>query len=429
VTLADVRTWCRDRAVMGSALTANQPLVAQRGPNPERGVPATDEIASPAELNRIHTLGRAVTAVAHDFANTLTGIRLYSDLLFERLELSDPRRKHAEQIRFACWYGAALVRSLMGFARRQEEEPRIICLNDVVQSVSQMLRRLISESINVEIECAPGLKSVIAGAVEMQQVIFNLALNARDAMPGGGRLRLATTNLQVTRWLTTETGDMHPGAYVLLEVSDTGVGMNEETRAHLFEPFFTNKEESGTGLGMAIVRDIVSLVGGALQVKSRVGDGTTVRVLFPALESKSSTTGTLPDVSALKGSETLLLVEDNDALQESLAAALLEFGYHVLCASNGREAIQLAEKSPNALDLLITDLTMPGMDGWELAQYLKGMRPELTVLYISGYGPPSHCSFDTVFLPKPFSVDELTRKIREVLDKKASDSVTPEIAA
>ena len=244
-------------------------------------------IAGGVDMQQMQTLGRAVASIAHDFANTLTGIRLYSDLLFDRLDSSDPRRKHADEIRFACHYGASLIKSLLGFARCRDAEPQIICLNGVLEGLTGLLRRLISENIELEIACASDLSNVLAGPVEMQEVILNLALNARDAMPDGGRLRVSTSNLQVTRWLTERNPDIHPGPYVLLEVTDSGVGMNAETRAHLFEPFFTTKGNSGNGVGMTIVHDIVSSVGGAIEVISEVGAGTTVRVLFPALNGQA----------------------------------------------------------------------------------------------------------------------------------------------
>jgi PAS domain S-box-containing protein len=377
------------------------------------------------QAQKMEAVGRLSGGIAHDFNNLLVVITGYSELLLERhLSADSPLRKSVEEIKKAGDRAAGLTQQLLAFSRKQVLQPEVLNLNDVVVNIEKMLRRLISEDI--DLVTAPGaeLGRVKADPGQIEQVILNLAINARDAMPMGGRLTLATANLNLDAAYAREHVDASPGRYVLLAVTDTGIGMDAEVRSHIFEPFFTTKEPGkGTGLGLATVYGIVKQSGGHIQVFSQPGQGTTFEVYLPRIDEavsvvESSVVGSEPAI----GVETVLLVEDEEAVR-TLARQVLELGgYTVLEASHGKEALQLSEQGQAPIHLLLTDVIMPGgMNGPELAEQLKPLYPDLKVLFMSGYTNDAISRYEMVggglhFLQKPFIPRILLQKVHEILD-------------
>ncbi len=362
---------------------------------------------------KMEVIGRLAGGIAHDFNNLLTGILLYCDLLSAGIERGSRLLQHVEEIRLAGEQGAALTQQLLAIARKQAPQPRLILLNDVVSSTENLLRRLIGEQIDLVTMLSPNLRTVLADQAQLRQVLLNLVLNARDAMPHGGRITVST------RASNRLSGSQ---AAVSLLVEDTGCGMDEGTRARLFEPFFTTKQPGhGTGLGLATVQRIVSEAGGTIEVRSEAGQGTRIEVLLPATEA-------LPAASVSAGcsraGETILLVDDHSSARNSIQRVLHHAGYRVLQASSGKRALKVFAESPHGVDLLIADWMMPGMNGRELAEKLRHQKPELKVLLISGYhdledGPPAA---SVELIRKPFAGPVLIERIREVLDSKGDSS-------
>ncbi len=376
------------------------------------------------QSQKMDAIGRLAGGVAHDFNNLLTVILGYGEQLLERLKPGDPMRGAAEEIQNAAERAAALTRQLLAFSRKQMLEPRSLDLNRTAAGTGELLRRLIGEDIALEVKLDPSLGRVHADEHQMQQVIMNLAINARDAMPGGGRLTIATANADVA------VADQHlpPGRYVKLMVSDTGIGMDAETRARVFEPFFTTKElGKGTGLGLATVYGIVRQTGGYIWVDSAPGQGTVFRVYLPrhdvptsagAGEVSSAAVGRLP-----VGRETVLLVEDEATVRELMQGTLERHGYRVLSAGSGEAALALVAGHTGPVDLLVTDVVMPGMRGPDLAARLVPAHPRLRVLFMSGYADDAVLQDgvrdgQAAFLQKPFTREALALKVREVLDTR-----------
>ncbi|HSA61683.1 MAG TPA: PAS domain S-box protein [Nitrospiraceae bacterium] len=376
------------------------------------------------QAQKMEAVGRLAGGVAHDFNNLLTVIRGYSELILSRLAPGDPSQREMEEVKKAADRAAGLTGQLLAFSRRQFVATKVVDLNGIVTNMDGMLRRLLGEDI-IEL-CADldkQLGSIKADPGQVEQVIMNLAVNARDAMPTGGRLTIETRNVTIGKGPRRETMMLEEGPYVLLAVKDTGHGMSEETQSHLFEPFFTTKEKGkGTGLGLSTVYGIVKQSGGTIGVESKPGRGTTFKIFFPRVDGaaqRSPATGGAADRT--HGRETILLVEDEPAVRGLVHEALRLNGYNVLVARHGIDALLTGAKHMGPIHLLLTDVVMPQMSGPEVAEKLTVVRPEIKVLYMSGY--PDHPVFsqsgvkrDTAFLQKPFTPNVLTQKVREVLD-------------
>lgn len=380
------------------------------------------------QAQKMEAIGRLAGGVAHDFNNLLTVIKGYSALLLEGHDTSDSFREEIEKIWEATERAEGLTRQLLTFSRHRPVQPKVIEVNPLILDLGRMLRRLIGEDTELRITVDPGAGCVRADPGRIEQAILNLVVNARDAMPQGGKLTIATANVEVTEARTGSHGDAPPGSYVSFSVSDTGCGMSEEVRAHIFEPFFTTKQPGhGTGLGLATVYGIVKQAGGYISAESEVGRGTTITIYLPCVEEQPVEVAAHmpPDVS-VRGTETVLLVEDEHAVRAFVRAALEPYGYRVLEAGDGAQALALCEERRGAIHLLLTDVVMPSMDGPALARRLALLHPETKVLYISGYPDSAltHRSFalGDGFLEKPFTPDALRRKVREVLDTPGSSA-------
>jgi signal transduction histidine kinase len=374
------------------------------------------------QAQKMEAIGRLAGGVAHDFNNLLTIISGYSAPLLEQMDGKAPLRGHVEQIATAADRAAMLTRQLLAFGRRQVLAPQILDLNTVVANMEKMLRRLIGEDIDLATLQDPQLGRVKADPGQIEQVILNLAVNARDAIPRGGKLTLETANVDLDNSYAREHVAVTPGPYVMLAVSDNGVGMDPPTLARIFEPFFTTKEVGkGTGLGLATVYGIVKQSGGNVYVYSEPRRGATFKIYLPRVEETFA--GVEPNRHAAApttGTETVLLVEDEDTVRFLIRNILESKGYRVLEARRGTEALSLCERHTGPLHLLLTDLVMPEMDGRELAEQLGPRYPAMKVLYISGYtnGALVHHGMlpgDTAYLQKPFTPDTLAQKVREVL--------------
>ena len=376
------------------------------------------------QAQKMEAVGRLASGVAHDFNNLLTVIRGYSELLLGRLGPTDPMRKDMEEVKKAADRASGLTRQLLAFSRRQFIAAKVVDLNALVANMDGMLRRLIGEDI-VELcaELDPLAGAIKADPGQIEQVIMNLVVNARDAMPKGGRLTIETRNITIEKGARPDAVGVVPGSYVLLAVRDTGHGMDAETRSHLFEPFFTTKEKGkGTGLGLSTVYGIVKQSGGNITAESAPDRGTTFRIYFPRVEQETQgAAGGVETIASAHGRETILLVEDEPSVRGLVHETLRVHGYTVLEARHGIEALLASAKYVGPIHLLLTDVVMPQMSGPEVAEKLLIVRPGIKVLYMSGY--PDHPVFDqggvsreTGFLPKPFSPQVLAKKVREVLD-------------
>jgi len=372
------------------------------------------------QAQKLEAVGRLAGGVAHDFNNLLTIIQGYTEMLLIEAEHSSSMTEYAREIEYAAERASALTSQLLAFSRRQISQPQVLDLNQVVTHSMKMLRRIIGEDIEVTANLAPDLGKVMIDPVHIDQVIMNLAVNARDAMPQGGRLIIETSNV----WLDEDYVGRHigvaPGPYCLLAVSDTGIGMSAETRSRLFEPFFTTKEAGkGTGLGLAIVYGIVKQAGGDILVYSEPGQGTTFKIYLPTTTPLPQKAPLEPSLAA-RGNETILLCEDDPKIRTLVQAMLSRQGYRVLAAEHPAEAVEMLRKFEGRLDLLLTDVVMPGTSGLELAKTVAKMRPEARVLYMSGYtdnqmGGAWKIEHDMSFIQKPFTSAALAAKVREVL--------------
>jgi two-component system cell cycle sensor histidine kinase/response regulator CckA len=378
------------------------------------------------QAQKMEAIGRLAGGVAHDFNNLLTAIIGYSQIVLASLGPNDLLRKEVDEIQKAGKRASSLTSQLLAFSRRQILQPRVLDLNVIVSNTVKMLRRLIGEDIHLVTILASDLGHVKIDPGQMEQVIMNLAVNARDAMPRGGKLTVETSNTLLDDTYAREHISMQPGPYVMLAVTDTGVGMNAETRSHIFEPFFTTKETAmGTGLGLSMVYGIVKQSGGYIWVYSEPGEGTTFKIYFPQIEEAEDSALQRDDAGYLpRGTETILLVEDEQSVRDLTVRILSELGYTVIEASNGEEALQISsERAHGEIDLLLTDVVMPQMSGKLLTDMVKAARPGIKVLFSSGYTDNAlvhHGSLEpgTAFLQKPFSPSGLARKVREVLDKR-----------
>jgi PAS domain S-box-containing protein len=426
-SVADLWDGFRHSGTMESEVTLHRPdggrrqieFVATANVRPGRHIAVVRDLSKQKELEaqlrqaqKMEAVGRLAGGIAHDFNNLLTAISGYSEFLYSGLE-DDRLRRHAEEIKKASARAAALTGQLLAFSRRQVLQPRVLDLNAVVSDMDSLLRRLIGEDVELIVMLEPELANVQADPTQVEQVIVNLAVNARDAMPTGGAVTIQTANV-----VTDE------GAFVELRLADTGVGMTEDQRQQLFDPFFTTKE-GGTGLGLATVYGIVDQSGGTIEVQSSPGMGSTFRILLPSVAAEADEPAATPERAApARGSETILLVEDETVVRKLVAEILETTGYTVLQAGDGPSALELLRRHTAPIELLVTDVVMPGMSGPEVAQAVTAMRPGTQVLYTSGYtdsqiGHHGVLEPGIAFLQKPFSADDLTRKVRALLDESA----------
>ena len=380
---------------------------------------------------KMEAVGRLAGGVAHDFNNLLTAINSYSELLLLELPQGAFRQK-VEEIQTAANRAADLTRQLLAFSRKQLLRPQPMDLNAVVANMQKMLRRLIGEDIQLVTHFAARLGIVKADPGQMEQVIMNLAVNARDAMPQGGQLILETANLRVPYGGGQNSPDIPPGQYTVLRVKDTGVGMSPDTRASVFEPFYTTKElGQGTCLGLSMVYGIVRQSGGRILVRSAPGQGTCFEIILPQVATPLAAAEKAAPAAALmgpSGHETILLVEDEDMVRNVIRVTLEKHGYRVLEARNGKEALKIGEQPPGPIHLLLTDVIMPGLNGPDVAARLRPLLPEIKILYMSGYAAdillgPETQETDAAFLSKPFRHAELLQKIREVLENSQTEQV------
>ncbi|WP_447978253.1 ATP-binding protein [Candidatus Nitrospira bockiana] len=376
------------------------------------------------QAQKMEAIGRLAGGIAHDFNNLLTIITGYSQLLLSRLRHDDQLRADVEEIRKAAVRAASLTQQLLAFSRRQVLMPKVLNLNCIVETIDTMLQRLIGEDIHLVAALDPRLGHVKADPAQMEQVIMNLAVNARDAMPKGGKLTIETANVEVLETVDQGEARIPPGRYARLIVSDTGCGMDPATQGRIFEPFFTTKGQGkGTGLGLSTVYGIVKQSDGHIVVDSQVGAGTTFTIYLPLVEDPVIEP---PDNERLPptlpyGTETVLLVEDEPTVRVLIRDTLRLFGYTVLEARHGFEAQLIGSQQASRIDLLMTDVVMPQMDGRELAEGLMKLHPDMKVLYMSGYTETAMVdhgvlSTGSAFLQKPFTPETLARKVRETLD-------------
>jgi PAS domain S-box-containing protein len=381
------------------------------------------------QAQKMEPLGRLAGGIAHDFNNLLTAIGGYAEFLADEFAENDPRLREVDEIRKAADRAAGLTRQLLAFSRKQVLNLSPLDLNAVVSNMDRMLRRLIGEDIKLTTELAPDLRPAHADSGQVEQVIINLAVNARDAMPNGGHLRLETANVTLGSNDVPPESDLHAGHYVMLAVSDTGVGMSAQTKAHLFEPFYTTKDRGrGTGLGLSTVYGIVKQCGGHITVSSEVDRGTTFCIYLPVAEQPAEPADDVrAAVTVSGGSETILVVEDDPSVLRLTSEALARRGYRVLTANGWLEALDLVSRTNVAIDLVLTDIIMPGMGGRVLGERIRLLRPHVRVLYMSGYpddnlgdapGAGRHQPAMSL-LEKPFTAERLAVKIREILDHRA----------
>jgi two-component system cell cycle sensor histidine kinase/response regulator CckA len=374
------------------------------------------------QSQKMEAVGRLAGGIAHDFNNLLTVITSYSELMLGSLENDDPKRDDLEQVRKAAHGAAALTRQLLTFSRQQVVEPRVISLNEVVESLEKILQRVIGEDVELATTLAPDLGAVRADVGQIEQVLMNLTVNARDAMPTGGKITIETANIEHDPDYARDRGGAAVRRFVMLAVSDTGCGMDEATKARIFEPFFTTKEPGrGTGLGLATVYGIVNQSGGFIWVYSEPGRGTSFKIYLPQVDATPEGAIAAPGARVARGTETVLLVEDAAAVRAVTRQILERHGYTVLEAPNGDAALRLAEQHDGAIHLLLTDVVMPLLSGRQMAEQLVRVRPDTKVLYASGYTDDSVVrhgvlELGTAYLQKPFSPESLARKVREVLD-------------
>jgi len=383
------------------------------------------------QSQKMEAVGRLAGGIAHDFNNLLTVIMGYSQVLLTELGPQHPLRGKIEETLKAGERAATLIRQLLTFSSKQSLDPKVLSLNTAVTSLEGLLRRLIGEDIQLVSKLDPTNGRLRADQAQLEQVLVNLVVNARDAMPKGGTLTIETAQVELTLSPVYHLTPLPPGPYVRLAVSDTGCGMDRKTQSHIFEPFFTTKGEGkGTGLGLSTVFGIVTQCGGAIDVTSRVGHGTRFDLYFPSVESDILTTAPTQPLGQLqRGTETILLVEDEPSVRTLVRDELRKLGYRVVEAKNGVEACLLATQQAGSLQLLLTDVVMPGMGGRELAQHLSVIKPDLRTLFISGYTDDvgimaGQEEGTSSFLQKPFTPEVLARAVRNLLDASTPSDKT-----
>jgi two-component system, cell cycle sensor histidine kinase and response regulator CckA len=376
------------------------------------------------QSQKMEAIGQLAGGIAHDFNNLLTAIGGFSDLGMSRLAENDPVRHDLEQIQRATDRAAGLTRRLLAFSRKQVLLPTVVDINAIVAEMEKLFRRLIGEDIALKTSLPRGLGHIKADRGQIEQVIMNLVVNARDAMPNGGSLTITTEAVQLQGDDARSTFALPGGPYVMLTISDTGIGMNEQTMLRIFEPFFTTKETGkGTGLGLSTVYGIIEQSGGSILVSSEVGRGTTFKVYLPQVAGEPQLERRSIATEAFSGTETILLVEDDEMVRNLAVRVLTANNYRVFEASNPREALQLGERLSETIHIVIADMVMPEMNGRELADRLLEIRPGLNVLFMSGYSDKAIVKQQvlderTPFLQKPFAPNALLKSVRAILDRK-----------
>ena len=377
------------------------------------------------QAQRMDAIGRLAGGVAHDFNNLLMVISSYAELMLDSIGAQHPLRRNVKEIIAASGRAADLTRQLLAFGRKQMQALQVLNLNSVIQEIRGMISRLIGEDIQLIVVPGDDLWKVQADVVQVEQVLLNLAANARDAMPQGGKLTIETAKARLDGEYVHRHAIVPPGDYVMFAVTDTGLGIAPHHLSHIFEPFYTTKERKGTGLGLATVYGIVKQSGGFIWVYSEPGMGTTFKIYLPRAEQRQeSVPGPHLAENPPPGSETLLLVEDEDAVRQSAGEFLTSNGYTVLEASNGEDALQVARKYTSTIDLMITDVIMPLLGGVQTASQLTAERPDMRVLFVSGYAESTVLHQGDIdlaghFLQKPFTLKMLARKVRKVLQEEA----------
>jgi nitrogen-specific signal transduction histidine kinase/CheY-like chemotaxis protein len=377
---------------------------------------------------KMEAVGKLAGGVAHDFNNLLSVITGYSELLLTRIDGRNPARREIEEIHKAGERAAALTQQLLAYSRRQVLKPKVLRVDDIVENLGKMLRRLIGEDIDFATESQEDLWTVRADPSQIEQILMNLCINARDAMPKGGKLIVSTANVMLEAPLVERELTIPPGRYATLRVADNGSGMKEEILSRVFEPFFTTKDQGkGTGLGLATVYGIVKQSEGYIRVVSAPGEGTTFSVYLPVAEQEASETEEVrvkTECEGPAGNWTILLAEDEEMVRELAIEIFREAGYTVLDAQNGDAALAICNRHEGCIDLLVTDLVMPGMNGIELAQRVRDSRPGIAVLFMSGYAEDARerlggLDAKRAFLQKPITPTKLSRKVREIFSEQA----------
>ena len=381
-----------------------------------------------ARAQRLESVGRLAGGVAHDFNNMLTVIRGYAELMLRKLDADSPYRRYVKGVLDAAERSAQTTQQLLAFSRKQMLEPTTVDVNHSVHETAELLERLIGEDVRLCLRLSPDAGFVRVDDSQLGQILLNLAVNARDAMPRGGKLTIATASVQLDESYTATHLGVEPGVYVMLSFTDTGAGIQPEVQAHIFEPFFTTKEQGkGTGLGLATVYGIVKQSGGSIWVYSEVGRGSTFKIYLPQVSPAQAATADAHDHG------TILLIEDEDATRELVTANLHECGYHVLSANGGDHALSLCEDYPDAVDVLLTDMNMAGTNGEDLISYFAARYPRGQVLYMSGLAPDAESLCDGFgghinYLQKPFHLPDLGTKIAGLLAQareRRSSTLTP----
>ena len=382
------------------------------------------------QAQKLEAVGQLAGGVAHDFNNLLTVITGYSDLLLRRISEADPNRSRVEEIKQAADRASSLTRQLLAFSRKQVLQPKLFDLNTLVADMGKMLRRLIGEDIELTTTLTGDVAPINADPGQIEQVLMNLVVNARDAMPDGGKITIEIAHLQIDQTYADNHLAVQPGPYVMLAVSDTGSGIDPETRKHIFEPFYTTKEQGkGTGLGLSTVYGIVKQSGGNIWAYSELGQGTTFKVYLPQVDDEVTLPRTqIEPATLVRGTETVLLVEDEPQIRKLAYEFLSDSGYKVLASSNGSDALQILEENSRGVDLIVTDVVMPQMSGRELAERALAISPGTKVLFMSGYTNDAivrHGVLNpgTWFIQKPFAPDALARKVREVLAAPSAEHI------
>jgi PAS domain S-box-containing protein len=373
------------------------------------------------QSQKMEAVGRLAGGVAHDFNNMLTVISGYTRMILDELSPLDPLREYADEIGKAADRAGAITNQLLAFSRRQVIMPRVISVNSVISQTEKMLRRLLGEDIQLGLELHPEVSNIKADPTQIEQAIVNLAVNARDAMPTGGQIFIETANVHLDETYAKSHLGVQPGDFVMIAMTDTGHGMDAATRQRIFEPFFTTKEQGkGTGLGLATVYGMIKQSGGDIWVYSEPGKGTTFKLYFPrAVEGVAERTDSNNGATTHAGNETVLVVEDEKPVRDLTVRMLQQLGYKVLSAASGAEALEISNSFSGKIALLLTDVVMPQMSGQQVADVLLGTRPDLKVLYLSGYTESTvihHGVGSGVdFLPKPFSRETLSKKLAEMM--------------
>lgn len=414
-------------------LSSGEDITAQRKAEKEKEA-LSEQLT---QSQKMEAIGRLAGGIAHDFNNTLTAIIGFAEILNESLNTSDPLRHDVDEILRAAQSASLLTQQLLGFSRKQIIAPRILNLNDVVSHSKKMLKRMIGEDVELDFMPQEDLPMVKFDEGQIEQILINLAVNARDAMPEGGKLSVVTRTVEITEADLDENPIPHSGQYVVLEVSDTGLGMDEKLQKCIFEPFFTTKTKGkGTGLGLSTVYGIVNQNNGFVAVNSKEGMGTTFHIYIPVADSPEVVSETKLTPSVVTGNETILVVEDQEIVLKLVTRILKKYGYSIISASNGGEALALCHEYQGDIDLMLTDVVMPGLSGKTIFDRIHQVRPTLKVLYMSGYTEDVIAHHGVLeegvsFLHKPFRADELARKVRSILDSAQSSALaqTPRISA